>query len=86
MVNSVILAPLERWGLRFEGFSDAQITQLEGIMPDIEHLANLATKELPAAENLLNLVEAELPRINRIVPVIAMAIRTFNAKQRGLTS
>ena len=55
-------------------------------MPDIEHLADLATKELPAAENLLNVIEAELPRINRIVPVIAMAVRTFNAKQRGLTS
>jgi hypothetical protein len=79
-------APLERFGLRFEGFTDQQIAQVEAIMPDIEHLSNLVTKELPDAERLFNVLEVELPRINRIVPVIAMAVRTFNAKQRGLTS
>jgi hypothetical protein len=63
---------IEEEAFRMEGFTDAQRDQIMAILPDLEHLAGV--------------VRAELPRINRVVPVIQMAIAVFNAKQKELGS
>ena len=63
---------LESIGLHAEGFTDQQIAQLDAIKPDIEFLANL--------------VKTEMPRINRIVPVIAMAIAVYAQHQKEIGS
>jgi len=59
---------VETAALRFEGFTDQQIAQIDAALPDIEHL--------------LGVLKAELPRINRLVPVLQMALRTFNATNK----
>jgi len=42
--------------------------QIDAALPDIEHV--------------LGVLKAELPRINRLVPVLQMAIRVFNAANK----
>jgi hypothetical protein len=59
---------VETAALRFEGFTDEQIAQIDAVLPDVEHL--------------LGVLKAELPRINRLIPIAQMAIRTFNAANK----
>jgi len=61
---------LESMGLRMEGFTDAQIAQIDAIKPDIEHL--------------IGVVKAELPRIDRIVPALKMMADVYAQHQKEI--
>jgi len=61
---------LESMGLHMEGFTDAQIAQVDAIKPDLEHL--------------IGLVKVELPRINRIVPVLKMMADAYAQHQKEI--
>lgn len=63
---------IEDFVLRFEGFTDQQIAQLHAALPDLEHL--------------MDVLKAEMPRLNRVVPVLQMAVAVINAKQKELDS
>lgn len=63
---------METAGLRFEGFTDQQIAQIDAIRPDLEHL--------------IGVLKTEMPRINRVIPVIQMAVAVFNANQRRINN
>jgi hypothetical protein len=72
---------LETIALRHLGFSDPQIADLMGTLPDFEHLAGVLKAELPRIQrmmpdvlHLLQVVQAELPRASKLTPVVQMAI------------
>ena len=65
------LGYFEQDALKFEGFNDAQIAQIAAILPTMQHLAEV--------------VKTELPNINKVIPVIAMMIEQFNAKQKEVS-
>jgi hypothetical protein len=55
---------LETTGLRMVGFTSEQIAQIDAIIPDVARLAAV--------------LKSEMPRINRIVPVVKMAMDVIN--------
>jgi hypothetical protein len=59
---------IEGLGLHFEGFSDQQIAQIDGIKDDLMHL--MATLKL------------EMPRLNRVIPVLTMAAEVIAQHQK----
>ena len=58
---------VEALGLHVEGFTDAQIAQIDAIKPDVDHLANL--------------VKSEWPRITRVIAVAQMVARVIAQHQ-----
>jgi len=58
---------IESMGLHMEGFTDAQIAQIDAIKPDIDHLASL--------------VKSEWPRITRVIGIVQMAAKVVNQHQ-----
>lgn len=57
--------------LRFEGLSDADIAELNHILPELEELFQIIQKEWPA--------------IAKLIPVIMQLAQKVIAKQRSLT-
>ncbi len=60
---------IESMALHLEGFTDEQIAQIDGIMPDIEHLLAVA--------------HAEAPRITKLIPVFQMIIQVIAQKSQS---
>ena len=59
---------IESMGLHSEGFTDAQIDQINAAVPD--------------AQALIAALKTELPRINRLLPVIQMVFTVFEQHQK----
>lgn len=80
---------LEGVALRHFGFSDAQIAELMGTLPDIEHLVGVVKAEMPRIQrmlpdilHLLQVAQAETPRASKLVPTIQMAIAVINQHEK----
>lgn len=84
---------IESMGLRMEGFSDAQIAQINSALPDVLALSAalksqmpLIMKIAPDVQALLSAVVSELPRINKVLPIVQMILSVVEQKQKEYKS
>lgn len=61
---------LEDMGLRMEGFSDAQIAQIEAAIPIAQELVALIQKNEPAITQALVLIQKLIPVVNMSLTVL----------------
>ncbi len=60
---------IEEYGLHMEGFTDAQIAEIDGIKDDAVHI--WAT------------YQALKPRLDRVAPTVRMILEVLNANQKA---
>ncbi len=70
---------VEEMGLHSEGFTDEQIAEIDAVKGDALHLWATIQQEIPHFQKL---VKDEWPRIQRLAPVIRMALEVINTNQR----